>query len=99
MLNTTFLPNRVQAIAVKFKQVNFICMYNSHNININVQWMQALVNQTVGEVIIAGDLNAQNLAWGSTAYNLNGNNELHFLNTNVYVFINDGSPTRFTKQG
>jgi hypothetical protein len=93
ILGVKFQINRNQAYTVivlyshPSKQLNMNTLYNL------IMQLQ-LINGNTNNIIIGGDFNAHNPAWGSNQSNGKGKTVLDFIAKHDLILLNDGSVTR-----
>lgn len=95
-LNLNWLPVEIQIIAVKVKKLTILSMYCPPNSKITSHMWFQILNKVEPPYIILGDLNANNVLWGSGKNNPNGKILASVLRQTDLVLLNDGSPTRIS---
>jgi len=101
IIHTDFInrPNHCQFMALELDGLGLVAMYNPPDITLSIETLQRIVDIFNNTFLLVGDLNAQNMAWGSSSNNRNGNIFEGFLESSGLVLLNDGSPTRLVNPG
>lgn len=77
--------------------INLLSFYSPPNRIIDDQFWQFLFQNIQGEILIAGDFNGHNPAWGSVKSNRAGISILENMEKYDLIILNDGSPTMVPK--
>jgi len=95
-VNTT-----MQAVAVRAnigRLVTICNVYSSRSHSLNLNLLNALLNQLPSPVILLGDFNGYNQLWGSCTTDTRGRIIGDFIEANNLNILNDGTPTRIGYQ-
>lgn len=96
----TFYDDSLQNLAIRLtygnnKQLTVVSFYSPGNCQptFSKVKLQNLIDSIPGPLFIAGDFNANNLAWGSISTDVRGREVLEVIDENNLVFLNDGDKT------
>lgn len=78
--------------------LKFISVYYPPNLNVNENELINIFSCTNGSRIVGGDFNAHHATWGSYKNNITGQRVISALDNLDLIILNDGSPTRLTKE-
>ena len=96
LLNNDFDAIGIEVISkLKF---TIVSAYIPPNFNFSLQNLSNVLISTIqtNAVLITGDFNSRHLDWGSDINNSKGNIMSHFISSNNFILLNDGSPTHFS---
>lgn len=96
----TYFDDSIQNIAIRLfygnnKQITIISFYSPGNCqpSFSKSKLNNLISSVPGPLFLAGDFNANNLAWGSTSTDIRGREVLEVIDDNNLVILNDGQAT------